>query len=123
MGIFPPKQITRWFPSRGEGYVSNNGGVNLLTQSGVNLLTQSGVDLITNPNNYSPKYVTTWAKSTKNTTAYRPLGGSGYVVNAGTLNLITNTNLFLIDNLGDYLVTTPTYVKPKNVTTWTPSGV
>ncbi len=80
------------------------------------------MELIVNPNVYKPKSITGWVKSLKNVTTWRPLGGTGYVQTQGTLLFADNLGNFIVDNHGNNIVTTPTYVVPKNVTVWTASG-
>lgn len=116
------KSITRWYPKTGTGYISGSDNGNLTTLSGVPLTTLSGINLIVDANVYKPKSITKWTKSSKNVTAWRPLQGRGYVVSQGTLNFVDNLGNFIVDNHGNNIVTTPTYVTGKSVTKWTASG-
>lgn len=59
----------------------------------------------------------------RNLTQWRPPSGSGYVVANGTENVTTNLGAFLTDNLGNVLVTTPTYTVQKFSTNWSVTGV
>ena len=116
------KNITRWYPKSGSGYITGSDNGDLTTLSGVPLTTLSGVNLIVDTNIYNPKSITPWTKSTKQVTAWRPLGGAGYVVSQGVLDFVDNLGNFITDNLGNNIVTTPNYVTGKNVTIWTPTG-
>lgn len=120
--LLPPKQITKWYPLGGKGYITSSDSGDITTLSGIPLVTLSGVNLIVNVNIYTPKATTTWTKTAKNTTSWRPLGGNGYIATQGTLLFTDNLGNFIVDNSGNNIVTTPTYVTPKNVTIWTASG-
>ena len=58
----------------------------------------------------------------KNPAQWTPPSGTGFVLSQGNLLLIDNTGKFLIDNLANKIVTTPTYNVPRYPTTWTGSG-
>lgn len=58
----------------------------------------------------------------RNTTQWTPPSGTGYVVTIGNEDLVTNSGLFITDNLGNFIVTTPTYDIPKYKTSWTQSS-
>jgi len=60
----------------------------------------------------------------KTPTSWRPPSGQGSVVTVGNLPLVANTLLPLVDNTASHLPIqiTPSYVAPKNATTWTPVG-
>jgi hypothetical protein len=117
------RQPTQWQAPSGTGYFNANGGVNLTTLSGSNLTTLSLVQLTTDALTYSPKYASSWTVSTRNKTSWTPPSGSGYVVQQGTLDLVTNSGAYLVDNLSNNLVTNTTYNKGKFATQWTAVGV
>jgi hypothetical protein len=58
----------------------------------------------------------------KNPTRWRTPSGTGYIVTIGNEVITTNSGLTLTDNLGNSLVTNPTYTIPKNKTVWKQSG-
>lgn len=144
------KSPTQWMAPGGNGYVNianNNVYLNpvgnesplasIKTQSGVAILTQSGSTITVNPNVFSPKETTSWAKETTPPGQWIPKGGYGYVytnlnyqaagqegvpVIPGTNQITDNSGNFLVDNLGDNLVTNDTIVVGKFLTLWSDSG-
>lgn len=61
----------------------------------------------------------------KNPTQWRPGNGKGFVVPTGSLPIVANTLLPLVDNTLAHLpiINTPSYVTSNNPTIWTGSGV
>ena len=59
----------------------------------------------------------------KNPTAWQPPSGSGYVVDVGAEDIVTNSGLYIVTNAGDNIVTTPDYDIGKYPTQWTATGV
>lgn len=116
------KNITNWYPPSGTGYISGSDDGNITTLSGISITTLSGINLIVDANIYNPKFPTVWTKSTKEVTAWRPLRGGGYVVSQGTLDFVSNLGNYIVDNLGNNIVTTSTYTTGKNPTVWTVTG-
>lgn len=58
----------------------------------------------------------------KNSTVWQPSQGvKGSVVNIGTAFIVDQSGNFIVDQASpkDFIVTTPSYVIPPNVTVWT----
>lgn len=60
----------------------------------------------------------------KNPTTWNPPSGEGYIVTVGTLGMVTNALLPIVDNTVNHypIVTTPVYNIPKVPTDWTGTG-
>lgn len=117
------KNPTEWQAPSGTGYFAPSSGAALTTLSGSTLTTLSLVSLTIDTEVYSPKFPASWALTGKNDSQWIPNGGEGYVIDAGALNIVTNSGLFLTDNLGNAIVTTPTYDVPKYPSLWAEAGV
>jgi hypothetical protein len=113
------KEETSWTPPSGEGYIESSGDLSIKTQSGLELLTQSLFPLTMNPNVYKSKFPAGWTLTPKYKTGWTPPDGQGYVITVGAEDLTTNSGFHITDNLGNQIVTTPTYDKSKNTTRWT----
>lgn len=115
------KTPTQWSPPSGIGYINPSSGALIVSQSGISITSQSGVSLIVNSEVYQPEFLTSWTLTPKNRSNWQPGSGQGYLVNVGNENFVTNNGLFLTDNLGNQVVTTPTYDIGKYATKWTES--
>jgi len=57
------KNVTAWTPPSGQGYVVQQGTLNLTTNSGNQLTTNSGNSLVTSTTYNIGKFVTAWTQS------------------------------------------------------------
>lgn len=54
------RNVTKWTPLNGQGYVVNIGNILFVTNAGVQLVTNSQANIVTNPTVVKPKYPTLW---------------------------------------------------------------
>lgn len=101
-----PVNPTLWELTTGLVNVDDEAGLGVLDEMGDSIYSESST-----------------ISTVSSQTQWVPLSGEGYVINIGFENISDNLNNLLIDNSGNYLVTTSTYDIPKNATVWTPSGV
>lgn len=115
------KNPTQWRPASGLGQVVSTGSPYITTKNGTFIVTKNTTFIIANASEVLPKTPTTWTRTGKTSTSWRP----ATVVTVGNLPLVANTLLPLVDNTVNHfpIVTTPSYVQPKAPTKWTASGI
>jgi hypothetical protein len=57
------RNLTKWTPLSGQGYVVNIGNILFATNTGVLLVTNSNSNLVTTPTLVKPKHPTLWTTS------------------------------------------------------------
>lgn len=115
----PVRNITKWLPPSGTGLVTQGGTNNLITNLGNFLTDNLGNFLVTTTTLVKPKTSSTWTKTAKNKNTWI----NQTVTQTAVFTLIDELANFVVDELGNNIVSGTNSVAGKNSTVWTLSGL
>lgn len=117
------KNPTRWRPESGFGYVEQTGSLEIVNKAGLIVVNKAKLFVVQNPSQVVPKFATSWTKTGKNATQWRPRSGFGYVELTGSLKIVNKAGLIVVTKAGLDVLENPSQVVPKNATAWTQTGI
>lgn len=117
--VSPVKNVTKWLPPSGQGYIKNVDNESIITNAGLFLTDNLGNFLVTTPITIIPKFISDWARSTKNNTLWVNKNLTTFTA----YNIVDQSSNNLVDPSGNQIVDTGESASGKSVTSWTGSGV
>jgi len=116
------KNLTKWTPPSGSGYVNQQAQFNIATNLGSLITDNLGNFLVTNTSVVIPKSISKWTLTPKGKTSWGAPSGTGYF-KTGTATAITDQLASNItDQTGASITDNGLSYSNKYLTTWTASG-
>lgn len=116
------KNLTKWTPPSGSGYVNQQAQFNIATNLGSLITDNLGNFLVTNTSVVIPKSISKWTLTPKGKTLWGAPSGTGYF-KTGTATAITDQlALNITDQTGASITDNGLSYSNKYLTTWTASG-
>ena len=117
------KNLTQWRPIIGKGFVNMSGSLAIVNKIGLMIVNVAKLIMVENPTFVATQNNTSWIKTGKIPVQWRPNSGVGSVNQTSSLQIVNSARLLIVNSAGLIIIENPTYVKPKNITSWNPSGM